>query len=356
MNRTDQTLLEQMQITDVEIARRKELLGFGDHDAELLMSCLDLVTDNIDLIVGEFYVQQTSVEEIALLIGDADTLRRLHQVQHAYILGLFDGHYDIEYVNNRLRIGMVHKRIGVEPKLYLAAVKSLKHIIHGVLQEHIGDKEHLAQVVTALDKLFYFDTTLIFDTYIRSLISEVESAKDKVLSYAKELQEKVAERTKQLQELSQRDPLTGIYNRRSLGDFLRRELLVAKRHGQPMSLAYFDIDDFKSINDSKGHYAGDDILRTVGRLLLKHAREIDFPCRYGGDEFCLATPECSSEDAEKVVQRLISEFSLVVPGVTFSIGIVQTGPREFFSADELLNRADQKMYKSKAVPGFHVSI
>ena len=126
MRRTQQTLLEQMQLGDIEIARRKQLLGLDEDGLHLLSSQRALIEDNIDIIVDEFYEKQTEIDEISLLIGDADTLKRLRSAQRIYVLNLFSGRYDSEYVNNRLRIGMVHKRIGVEPKLYLSAVWSLK--------------------------------------------------------------------------------------------------------------------------------------------------------------------------------------------------------------------------------------
>lgn len=356
MSQTDRTLLEQMQISDVEINRRKELLEFSDADVAFLVSCSECVEQEVDALVNRFYVQQTSIEEIALLIGDADTLRRLHVAQRRYILGLFAGHYDIQYVNDRLRIGMVHKRIGVEPKLFLAAVKSLRDVLGKFLAQLISDRQHLANVLRALDKLLYFDTTLIVDTYIRSLLNEVEVAKDRVMVYAQDLERRVAERTRQIEELSRRDALTGLFNRRALREFLHRELLQAQRHSKAFSIAYFDIDGFKEINDTKGHLAGDELLRAVGGLLLRRAREIDFPCRWGGDEFCLVMPDCTSADAERVVQRLIEEFSSLESGVTFSTGIVQNGPTEFLEADECIRRADEKMYKSKTQQGFFITV
>lgn len=351
---TSKTLLEQLQITELEIARRKAFLGFSDADVALLLSCKELIAQHIDAIVSEFYEKQTAIEEIALLIGDSDTLARLHMAQRAYILGLFDGYYDIEYVNNRLRIGMVHKRIGVEPKLYLSAVKTLKDGIFTALNTYLEDKEHVVKVMAAIDKLLYFDTTLVFDTYIRSLLAEVELAKEKVQNYAKELEGKVAERTHQLQELSRRDALTGLYNQRSLRDYLRRELMVASRHKRPLCLIYFDVDGFKQINDTRGHSSGDEILRMIGEVMLNISRESDFPCRYGGDEFCLALPECNLDNAEITCNRLVEQFKARVSSVTLSIGVVQTGPEEFADPEELLRLADTKMYEAKNHPGFKI--
>ena len=129
MKRTERTLLEQMKISDVEIFSRMELLGLNEDALNQLASHKLLIENNIDVIVDEFYDKQTEIEEISLLIGDADTLFRLRNAQRHYILDLFSGNYDAEYVNNRLRIGMVHKRIGVEPKLDVSAGSSLKELI-----------------------------------------------------------------------------------------------------------------------------------------------------------------------------------------------------------------------------------
>lgn len=200
MKVSEQTLLQQMQITEHEVARRKELLRLGAEEAELLSSCREFITEEIETIVTEFYEIQASDEEVAAIIGDADTVRRLHATQRKYVMDLFSGSTDIDYVNNRLRIGLVHKRIGVEPKLYLSAMRTLKEIVVNALKRRISDPDLLSKTSRALDKLLYFDMTLVFDTYTRSLLGEVESAKELVEKYAASLELQVAERTSQLEE------------------------------------------------------------------------------------------------------------------------------------------------------------
>jgi diguanylate cyclase len=200
MDRIEQTLLTQINISDREFERRKEFLGLYPEDLGLLSNCNQFIEEEIEAIVDEFYQVQTSVEEIALLIGDSDTLKRLHKAQRTYVLDLFSGLVNIEYLNNRLRIGLVHKRIGVEPKLYLSAVKTLKDILFRALERRLADRAVLDRTCQALDKLLYFDITLVFDTYIRSLVSEVETAKGHVESYAASLELQVAERTRMLEE------------------------------------------------------------------------------------------------------------------------------------------------------------
>ena len=236
MRKTEQTLVEQMKISDMEINNRKELLNIDEKDVQRLVECKTIIEVNIEDIVETFYEKQTMVNEIALLIGDADTLKRLHYALRGYVLDLFSGYYDTEYVNNRLRIGMVHKRIGVEPKLYLFAVKTLKNILNQILKESIEDETERINALGALDKLIYFDTTLIFDTYIESLVDEIRTEKQKTEQYAKSLEAKVAERTKQLEALSRIDPLTNLNNQRAMYDTLRKEILNAKRDKTTLSL------------------------------------------------------------------------------------------------------------------------
>ncbi|BBN60559.1 GGDEF domain-containing protein [Hydrogenovibrio marinus] len=356
MMRTDQTLLQQMQISEVEIRNRMDLLELGREQLAQLSEHKALIEENIDVIVDEFYEKQTKIDEISLLIGDADTLARLRLAQQKYVTDLFSGDYDVEYVNNRLRIGMVHKRIGVEPKLYLSAVMTLKSLIFRVLKSNIHDTEKLENTLEVLDKLLYFDTTLVFDTYIDSLVSEIENAKRKTELYAKGLEEKVAERTEQLERQARLDPLTNLYNQRALQDLMYKELLLAKRHQACLSLIYFDIDEFKAVNDSQGHIRGDEVLKTIGDILLNNTRETDIACRYGGDEFCVILPDCSAEYAENLCKKIIQAFSKKCPTLTLSMGICETGPVEFLEGDELIRFADEQMYLAKKEAGFQVCV
>ena len=354
MKRTEQTLLEQMKISDVEILHRMELLSLNKRDLNLLSSHKLIIEENIDILVDEFYEKQTKIDEIALLIGDADTLRRLRTAQRKYVIDLFSGHYDSEYVNNRLRIGMVHKRIGVEPKLYLSAVRTLKDVIIKTLRKTITKTEILIPTLDALDKLLYFDTTLVFDTYIDCLVGEIETAKKRTEIYATSLEEKVAERTQQLEMQTKIDPLTNIYNQRAMQEFLRRELTVAKRRQTKLSLIYFDVDNFKDINDTHGHIKGDEVLINIGQAILANIRDTDIACRYGGDEFCLILPECETKEAKTVCEKVITSFSEKYPDYYLSMGIAETGQDEYISGDQLIKIADNKMYLAKKENGFQI--
>lgn len=355
MKRTDKTLLEQMQISDVEITNRMELLGLDSDGLQLLANYQQAIELHIDQIVEEFYLRQTAVDEISLLIGDADTLARLRKAQRRYILDLFCGVYDSEYVNNRLRIGLVHKRIGVEPKLYLSAVRTLKEIVFRKLQQVVGKREDFRALVDVLDRLLYFDVTLVFDTYIESLVEEIKNAKHRTEIYAKSLEVKVADRTRQLEILAKKDPLTGLFNRRAMRDMFRREISLARRHKNKLSLAYLDVDDFKQINDEHGHVKGDEVLSDLAHLMLENVRETDIPCRYGGDEFCLILPECDAESAARSCEKIARLFKKRFPRFALSIGIAETGPNRFLDEHQLIENADLQMYEAKKQKGNSIS-
>lgn len=350
----DKTLIEQLNITDYEISQRKNLLDFTKEDEKRLLSCKDFIHKNLEDVIVKFYKKLTSFEEIDLIIGDSDTLNRLKEAQRKYILELFDGFYDIDYVNHRLRIGMVHKRIGVEPKFYLSAVKMLRDILTENISKNLQGKENINPTIDSLDKILLFDTQFIIDTYIRSHLAEAESAREKVKFYATSLEEKVAERTRELKELSMKDPLTGLFNRRAFHKHIRKNIAFAERKKIPVSFIYFDVDDFKKINDTMGHLKGDEVLKTIGNILLDITREDDIPCRYGGDEFCIFILGETCEEAENLSRRLIEAFSKKHPGLTISIGISQTGPETFSDTETLLLEADKLMYKAKEQQGSHI--
>lgn len=339
-----QTLLEQMRITDSAVRQRKELLSFTNEDAEILAKFSPVVTENIDSIVSEFYRIQTDIDEIALLIGDADTLMRLQKAQRTYLLDLFSGSYDLDYVNNRLRIGLVHKRIGVDPRLYLSATFVLKNLLVKLIKERAVNRVEAESILLALDKLFFFDITLVVETYVRSLVTEIETAKEKSDNYVSDLEV----RTRQLEELSRVDPLTGLLNRRSLIPAIRREIALAQRHSEQISLVYFDINDFKAINDTNGHGHGDEVLSMIGTIVQSVIRNSDSCFRIGGDEFCVLLTQCDRESAEIIFcERFRRILADKLEDISVSFGIHTIGPSNYLSAEEFIEKADQAMFQNK---------
>lgn len=156
-----------------------------------------------------------------------------------------------------------------------------------------------------------------------------------------------------LKEQAIRDPLTGLHNRRYLNETLPRELSRAEREGAPLSVIIADIDYFKKINDSYGHPFGDIVITELAQIIKNCARESDLTCRYGGEEFLLALPGVSLEDAKQraeEIRQACAEAPLDLDirklSVYMSFGIA-TYPQHGNTAHEIIARADQALYISK---------
>jgi len=150
--------------------------------------------------------------------------------------------------------------------------------------------------------------------------------------------------------LATRDSLTGIGNWRHFEAVSGRELGRARRSGKPLSAAYIDLDNFKIVNDSRGHQVGDALLVSVALVLQECVRTIDCVARLGGDEFVVLMPETEAEGARVVVERIRSAMAAALMEghwpVTLSVGLV-TFMRAPTSIDEIIKTADDLMYSAK---------
>lgn len=177
------------------------------------------------------------------------------------------------------------------------------------------------------------------------------------LAYA-ELEAKVSEieaLNRLLREQAIRDPLTGLYNRRYLMEALAHDISRAVRTQQPIAIASIDVDEFKQVNDTRGHAAGDEVLRVLADLLLAHVRAGDTVCRAGGEEFLVVMPgmplDRARERAERWRQRF-SELQVAVPAgpplrCTISVGLASRDADAVESIDDTLARADESLYAAK---------
>ncbi|MEA4906218.1 MAG: diguanylate cyclase [Anaerolineaceae bacterium] len=157
-----------------------------------------------------------------------------------------------------------------------------------------------------------------------------------------------------LRRQSIRDPLTGLFNRRYMEEFLERELRRASRHKRHVGVLMLDLDHFKVVNDTYGHKAGDEVLKLLGAYMMTNSRGEDVPCRYGGEEFVLILPEISIADLrerasglrEGVKQMRVEYRQQLLDSLTISIGAAiypDHGP----SVESMLLAADSALYQAK---------
>ena len=153
----------------------------------------------------------------------------------------------------------------------------------------------------------------------------------------------------QLRLLSTTDALTGLYNRRRFDDVLLEEWKRAKRYQQYLTLLLFDVDHFKRFNDQYGHDQGDRVLQAIGRVMQTLFRDVDHPCRYGGEEFVVILPSTGFQGAALVAERLrLSMENLEIDGlkVTISIGVA-VHPGVGQDPAEMVKQADNALYAAK---------
>jgi diguanylate cyclase (GGDEF)-like protein len=157
-----------------------------------------------------------------------------------------------------------------------------------------------------------------------------------------------SELSEQLHKLAFLDPLTGLFNRRYIEQWLANEITRSQRRSSALTVVLFDLDAFKQVNDGYGHSAGDRVLQVFAERLRKATRGADVAGRYGGDEFLAVLPECTSKGVQPILQRL-DDLQGEACGeklpFSYSAGWTEYVPGE--SMEELLKRADQALYANK---------
>ena len=154
----------------------------------------------------------------------------------------------------------------------------------------------------------------------------------------------------QLKEVAYTDALTGIYNRLHFNRLLDAEMDKIKRYGGELSIIFFDIDNFKQINDTYGHPTGDAVLKEIAEVIASANRSTDVFARYGGEEFIILTVSTNAQGASEHAQRLkqdIEQHRFEIGRVTASFGVTECN----LSSDDrltLLQRADKALYQAKS--------
>lgn len=156
------------------------------------------------------------------------------------------------------------------------------------------------------------------------------------------------EKSRQMEEASKRDSLTGLWNHGAIHDYLHH--VMEKADGKPVSVALFDLDNFKMVNDTHGHQVGDDVILAVSDALSAHAIDGCEVGRYGGEEFLLVTPGKTGEEAAVLAEHLLNHFRKMDMGksnltITASCGVAEKSERE--DPMKLVELADERLYTAK---------
>jgi diguanylate cyclase (GGDEF)-like protein len=202
--------------------------------------------------------------------------------------------------------------------------------------------------------IFNILNALFFILTVGALVVMATNLRQRYLDQIHVQTQQLVESEARLRELSIRDPLTGLFNRRYLEEVLALEIIRAARTGYPVGIIMTDIDYFKRINDTHGHAAGDAVLVHVSKFLRQHIRSSDVSCRFGGEEFILILPGASQEITRMRAEQIREDIrhthvyfeGRALEPVTLSLGIA-VYPAHGDTNDLLLKAADAALYRAK---------
>ncbi len=268
--------------------------------------------------------------------------------------------------------GVHEKRISSDNQI-IKLIKE-KFLIRQSVQEHIRNREVISHDLKedsfGINKDFYifndistmiiipvmgFGSAVFFTSEEKKLSNEDAELCKLIIGYSLETIKKI-ELQRLFKEQSERDSLTGSYNRRYFDKIIDKEIERAKRYKHLIHFLMIDINRFKEINDRYGHQTGDKLLIEAYEVISKQVRKIDTIVRYGGDEFLVIVPGISRENIEGLIKRInksIDQWSEKADYIDFninlSIGISSYDPKNQEPVDKILYYADMDMYKNKAM-------
>jgi diguanylate cyclase (GGDEF)-like protein len=230
------------------------------------------------------------------------------------------------------------------------------------------DKEGLGALLSDIGKMIpnaesIFETELLSSARSEEILEEAREVLMlrnlqalQTVDQLKTSAESLEQRTRRLEESNKRDALTNLYNRAYLDEYLRDTFAESNKANVPLSVAFADLDKFKSVNDTYGHAMGDQILVTTANILKANVRAADVVARYGGEEFILVFPHTEYPVLKTICERIVRAFREARHdvgtkrdlNVTISIGMAtHNDGRQFRSVAELLKAADKALYTAK---------
>lgn len=348
--------------------------AYRERDLELLQGIADIAAVAIvnSRRVGELNrrrLEAERIEEIGRAItGSLESTEVLRKVVDA-ALEILDADGSSVWLidGGRVRIGASGGTLAVPDDLDLewdseeTIVQELVHRRTPVLIDDIANSELVPDVLNEVVRArSAIAVPLIVDGEVRGVLSAgkaephslIQDDLKTLLRLASQASVALqnAELHGSIQALSLTDPLTNLPNRRHLRIHMEQEIAAAQR-GRPLSVCFFDLDDFKQHNDKHGHVVGDEILRLFGTILKNETRAMNLAARYGGDEFIAILSDNTRAGAEAHAQRIqdkvAEQHTLAKYGVSVSFGVGEFDPETMNDIEGVIQMADEDLYRSK---------
>jgi diguanylate cyclase len=316
---------------------------------ELLLRLFKLLLDNVSQLLDDDSWLRGQVDAVQNLIAGPLDQRALEDATRSL--------KEVIYKQSQLKHSLSDVKLTVKNMMMtfidrlgqVAASTGDFHEKIGGYSEKISQAENISELNSVLDEVLR-ETRMVQNEALRArdkmvlARQEVQDAEQRIHTLEAKLQH--------MSELVREDQLTGSLNRRGLDDVFERETARSDRRGTPLCIAMLDLDDFKRLNDTYGHLAGDAALKHLVKIVKETLRSMDVIARFGGEEFLILLPETTVEAASSTMTRLQRELTRhfflhdnekVL--ITFSAGVALRLPNE--DQAELVKRADRAMYQAK---------
>ena len=316
---------------------------------ELLFRLFKLLLENVSELLDDDSWLRGQIEVVQNLLSGPLDQRALEDATRSF--------KDVIYKQSQLKHSLLDAKTTVKNMMMtfidrlstMATSTGDYHEKMGAYTDKISHANNIAELNQLLDEVLH---------ETRQMQNEALRSRDKMVAAKMEVQEseqrinELEAKLQHMSELVREDQLTGSLNRRGLDDVMEREMARADRRGTPLCAALLDLDDFKRLNDTHGHQAGDGALKHLVKIVKDTLRSMDVIARYGGEEFLILLPETTIEAATATMTRLQRELTRhffmhenekVL--ITFSAGVALR--RENEDQDSLVGRADKAMYEAK---------
>lgn len=320
----------------LKIKKDKELvLSFKEASLKGWEYAYNNIEETVDLILKKYNTQNLTKEE---LIFEAKELKKLSYYKNNNLgdidLNKLQRIYDLYNV-----MGLIEHKIDIKDFVYS------KNTIFSYIKNEfkkLSQYKGLPYLYLFMGLFCFLVLLIVFEHLkLRKMALNLISSKEELLKVNKELKES-----------SEKDHLTKLYNRRYFESISKEYLALAKREKQDISIIMIDIDDFKKVNDTYGHQAGDFVLSSMAKTMLKSKRDSDVVARYGGEEFIVLLPNTSlngakfySENLRKEIENHKINIEQKTLNITVSIGLTVCNSSD--TIDKAIDRADEALYFSK---------